>query len=249
MESAGPTDLTNDPNREPAAVIDAPPAEEPPSPASRPAPAGAIPADLPTDATGSAVDADTDETASPAQEPIPEPLSEPEPIAERTPMPLPVTKPAAPRDVSDATDARLPDVATAARALDIETEMVGPSQIRLILRKSVPFRFDSSHVPAKSRAILDRLAAILVEHDGVHARIVGHTDHVGEADYNRILSGRRAAAIERHLISQGVSADRLSSVGQGEDAPLVPPKSGNLSREQRMANRRIEVWIEPVGAE
>ncbi len=150
---------------------------------------------------------------------------------------------------ADPVEARLAGLVEETRELGIETELLGPSQVRLVLRDAVAFGFDSVRISRKSRAMLNRLSALFVEYDGLSVRIVGHTDDSGAADYNRNLSARRAAAIQRHMLSRGVSSERLSSAGQGEDEPLVPSLGEELSRDERLANRRIELWLEPIAAE
>ena len=68
--------------------------------------------------------------------------------------------------------------------------------------------------------------------------VVGHTDSVGEFDYNMGLSQRRAAAIVEVLVSQhGINQARLEPHGVG---PLVP-SSSNRSEDGRSMNRRVEL--------
>ncbi|MGD9332179.1 MAG: OmpA family protein, partial [Desulfobacterales bacterium] len=60
---------------------------------------------------------------------------------------------------------------------------------------------------------------------------------LGTADYNRMLSDKRANAIRDYLISEGIAADRLSARGYGEDNPRFP----NDSEANRAKNRRVEM--------
>jgi outer membrane protein OmpA-like peptidoglycan-associated protein len=69
-------------------------------------------------------------------------------------------------------------------------------------------------------------------------RIEGHTDTVGDAAANQVLSGRRAAAVRQHLIERyGVVGSRLEAVGLGELRPAVATPDNTA--EPR--NRRVQV--------
>jgi OOP family OmpA-OmpF porin len=66
--------------------------------------------------------------------------------------------------------------------------------------------------------------------------IAGHTDSIGGAEYNLRLSERRAASVKQALISNGVAANRLQSVGHG----MSKPKADNSTLAGRAINRRVE---------
>lgn len=63
--------------------------------------------------------------------------------------------------------------------------------------------------------------------------IEGHTDASGTREYNLALSEKRAEAVKAFLVSQGVEADRLQTVGYASDHLALPDQP--LSR----ANRRV----------
>jgi len=60
---------------------------------------------------------------------------------------------------------------------------------------------------------------------------------VGSPEYNDGLSERRAATVERFLVSSGVPKERLGAVGRGESAPVAP----NETPVGRQRNRRVEL--------
>lgn len=69
-------------------------------------------------------------------------------------------------------------------------------------------------------------------------RIEGHTDTVGPAEENRLLSERRANAVRDYLIQRfSIGAERLVTEGLGESRLLVP--TGDETPQQR--NRRVQV--------
>lgn len=69
--------------------------------------------------------------------------------------------------------------------------------------------------------------------------VIGHTDTVGEADYNMQLSLRRAQGIRARLISAGFTAESLQVRSHGENDPLINTAKG--VPEPR--NRRVEVMV------
>lgn len=81
------------------------------------------------------------------------------------------------------------------------------------------------------------MAATLQKHPELGTvRIEGHTDDVGEDDFNQKLSERRAASVRRALLKRGVPASRLTTHGYGESSPIAP----NATPAGRAKNRRVE---------
>jgi outer membrane protein OmpA-like peptidoglycan-associated protein len=67
----------------------------------------------------------------------------------------------------------------------------------------------------------------------------GYTDTVGSADSNKTLSLQRANSVISELIRKGISADRLSAEGYGQDDPIAD----NSTAEGRAQNRRVTVDV------
>jgi OOP family OmpA-OmpF porin len=67
--------------------------------------------------------------------------------------------------------------------------------------------------------------------------VEGHTDNVGADAYNMNLSKERAKAVMDYLVSKGVPATKISSVGYGEEKPIA----SNETEEGRSKNRRVEI--------
>jgi peptidoglycan-associated lipoprotein len=55
----------------------------------------------------------------------------------------------------------------------------------------------------------------------VAIQIEGHADERGTREYNISLSARRATTVRNFLISQGVSAERVSSIAYGKERPAA----------------------------
>jgi OOP family OmpA-OmpF porin len=100
----------------------------------------------------------------------------------------------------------------------------------------VHFELNRAKLTGKAKEILDQSAATLKK-SGVSVTVAGHTDSTGEADYNMDLSKARAKAVVDYLTSRGVSRDKLSVKGFGEEKPVAD----NSSSIGRAKNRRVEL--------
>jgi OOP family OmpA-OmpF porin len=100
------------------------------------------------------------------------------------------------------------------------------------------FDFNKSAVKPESAPTLEQIAALLKAQPKLALDVVGHTDNVGGADYNRKLSQRRADAVVAALV-EGYAIDdsRLTPGGAGMDKPVAD----NGSEEGRAKNRRVEL--------
>jgi OOP family OmpA-OmpF porin len=114
---------------------------------------------------------------------------------------------------------------------------------KVALSSTELFAFDKSEL-RMPQPKLDEIARALnknVQIDNVV--ITGYTDRLGSNKYNQKLSERRAAAVKDYLVSAGVAANRMSTVGKGESNPVVV-----CTQTKRAAlidclepNRRVEV--------
>ena len=101
------------------------------------------------------------------------------------------------------------------------------------------FATGKSEIKSGATANLDRLTTFLNEYPKRTAAIEGYTDSMGSDEMNQSLSERRADAVKRYLIDQGVGSARLTSTGRGESSPVAD----NESAAGRQQNRRVEVVI------
>ena len=90
-----------------------------------------------------------------------------------------------------------------------------------------------------SKYELDHLVELMAKYPSLKVELAGHTDNVGDAASNQVLSNSRAGNVLSHLLSKGVNSGRLSAKGYGQDQPL----ESNDSAEGRQANRRTELRI------
>lgn len=109
----------------------------------------------------------------------------------------------------------------------------------LLGRGTIRFSSGSAEIDRRSRGLLDRLAVTLKRCPSAVVRISGHTDGIGEADFNQRLSEARAGAVLAYLAAAGVAQDRLSSAGYGSGQPVAP----NDTEAGKALNRRIEFEV------
>ncbi len=72
-----------------------------------------------------------------------------------------------------------------------------------------------------------------------YIEITGHTDDVGDDDYNQELSEQRARSVRNYLVSTGVDGSKIATVGAGEKMPIA----SNNTDVGRAENRRVEVLV------
>ncbi|MDY6968591.1 MAG: OmpA family protein [Spirochaetota bacterium] len=104
---------------------------------------------------------------------------------------------------------------------------------------NILFEFDKAYLKKESLDILDKLIGILKINKALKVEIRGHTDSVGEEEYNQKLSERRADSVAEYMIKNGISPERLRSIGFGELKPIAT----NKTKEGRILNRRTEFYI------
>lgn len=117
-------------------------------------------------------------------------------------------------------------------------ERVGEG-IQVTFESGILFGFDKADLTPAAQQNIRELAETLRKYPDTNVLIEGHTDDKGSDEYNQGLSERRAQAVARYAIAQGVSASRIQTKGYGEAQPVA----GNTSEADRAQNRRVEVAI------
>ena len=102
--------------------------------------------------------------------------------------------------------------------------------------QNVAFETGRATLRSESEAILDKVVTILRQYPNYSLAIGGHTDSVGNAATNQLLSERRAKSCYDYLFSKGIAAERMSYVGYGETRPIAD----NRYKDGREQNRRVE---------
>lgn len=102
----------------------------------------------------------------------------------------------------------------------------------------IHFDTNKTEIKPESESALKEIAKLLSQNPDLKLYIVGHTDNVGEFDYNIKLSQARAESVVMELTSKyGVAQDRVMPYGVGPLSPVV----SNKTDEGRAKNRRVEI--------
>ena len=107
---------------------------------------------------------------------------------------------------------------------------------------NVTFQPNSADINAGFYQVLNSVALVLKEFDKTVVDVAGHADSTGDEAKNMELSQRRASSVSSYLGAQGVSSQRLITVGYGETRPIA----SNDTPEGRTQNRRVEITLQPV---
>ena len=114
--------------------------------------------------------------------------------------------------------------------------------VRITMTSHTAFDTGSVDIKPAFHSTMDKLADVVVRYGKTTLTIVGHTDNVGSNQYNQKLSERRALSVAQYFESRRVSPLRLATLGKGEGEPVA----SNNTESGRQANRRVEIFVEPV---
>lgn len=160
----------------------------------------------------------------------PAPVAKREEIAEPAPAPAPVAKEKV--VIVVASEPKLEEKVVVAAA---------EPKIIILAFEDIHFDFDKSTLKPEAQIILKRNIQILKDNPKAKVRIAGYTSASGTREHNQKLSERRAKAVQKFLINEGViTSDRLSTIGYGETHPAIyeaAPKE--LYSEAAKANMRV----------
>lgn len=133
-----------------------------------------------------------------------------------------------------------PNVAIAIAPEDKNVEdFISGKEEQLILSSSILFEFASDYLNDSAYPVLDQVVSFLKEKTDIELIISGHTDNVGQTQYNLSLSKRRAQAVLDYFAEKGISRSRFEVEGYGSQKPI----SSNETIESRSKNRRVELSI------
>jgi OOP family OmpA-OmpF porin len=153
---------------------------------------------------------------------------------------LPECGPAAPKPAAPAAPAAPAEPAKPAPApAPAAPAKAAPSSVRqaVVIQADALFDFDKSVVRPDGKKAIDEALSKL---NGVDIEMViatGHTDSIGTAAYNQRLSERRANAIKEYLVSKGIPASKITTIGKGKTQPVAT----NKTAEGRQKNRRVDI--------
>lgn len=109
--------------------------------------------------------------------------------------------------------------------------------IALRNKRTLYFEFDSAELDSESLKIVRAHGRYLLANPGIRIRLEGHTDERGTREYNVALGERRAKAVERVILLQGVARSQLSAISYGEENPVDLGHTESAWAK----NRRVEI--------
>lgn len=114
------------------------------------------------------------------------------------------------------------------------------NNFQVSIQKSILFKFDSADLKAADKSPLDEVASSLSQNPDAIIVLEGHTDNVGNAEYNVKLGERRVDAVRRYLaIDKSVPVYKIEEISFGSDRPLAP----NNSKDGREQNRSVSISL------
>jgi outer membrane protein OmpA-like peptidoglycan-associated protein len=122
---------------------------------------------------------------------------------------------------------------------DINKESEQDKTVREAM-KNITFDTNTDTIRQTSFPFLNQVAIMMNKEPNLMLRVEGHTDNVGDPNYNLNLSKKRALAVKNYLVNIGkVNNSRITSEGFG----LTKPIADNTTEEGRALNRRVELII------
>ena len=145
----------------------------------------------------------------------------------------------------DQFDGRLGQVdAKAEKALGAIANLRLEKKLVIDMKDGANFAFNSSSLPQQAQREIDGFLSDLkgdpAGMDSMVFLVAGHTDSMGNEEYNYELGKKRADAVSRYLITRkSVDPLRVVPVSYGESAPVAE----NSNSQGRAKNRRVEILV------
>jgi outer membrane protein OmpA-like peptidoglycan-associated protein len=105
--------------------------------------------------------------------------------------------------------------------------------------EGITFDTDKDTIKSGSKPRIDKAVEVMKKYPELRVVIHGHTDSQGPYRHNVDLSKRRAKAVKRYMVDQGIDESRIETDGFGPDQPI----DTNETPVGRAKNRRIEFQI------
>jgi peptidoglycan-associated lipoprotein len=103
------------------------------------------------------------------------------------------------------------------------------------------FKFGKTELPPEAAAAIDQMVSgFQNQKSAIWIEVEGHTDSVGNANYNEQLGLERAEAVKRYLHEKhNVPLHKINVISYGEEKPVAP----NKTRDGRAQNRRVVIKV------
>ncbi len=124
-----------------------------------------------------------------------------------------------------------------------EGATVDSSGCAVLMNLHINFKTNSTQIAPESMEKIKLFAKYLKEQpQGTIVTIIGHTDNVGNENWNKKLSYKRALSVRDAILKEGIDWHMVKASGRGSSEPIA----SNTTAEGRAQNRRIEAVITHV---
>lgn len=118
----------------------------------------------------------------------------------------------------------------------VEQDVCSKLVNELLADQKINFESGNSTISAESFPLLNQIVSTANRCPEARFDIEGHTDSVGNANFNVRLSERRAQSVFDYLVNKGLNSSRFTAKGYGANSPIAD----NSTSKGRAENRRIE---------
>jgi hypothetical protein len=122
----------------------------------------------------------------------------------------------------------------------------GPAASQSEARFLVFFDWDQATLSTEARQIVAKAADEFKRTGAARLVATGYTDLSGPPQYNDKLSVRRAEAVKAELVRLGVPAASITTIGRGEEDPLVQTEDEAREHQNRRVSIEVSVPPQPV---
>jgi outer membrane protein OmpA-like peptidoglycan-associated protein len=129
-------------------------------------------------------------------------------------------------------------------SLDMDKETLEKNKDGFVI-DNMYFEYDMDLIKKSSKPAIDLLYQFMSKYPKARVQIEGHTDAMGDDDYNMDLSQRRAESVMHEMEDLGIAPNRMKARGYGETKPIAPntKPDGSDNPSGRRKNRRTEITI------
>ncbi|MFN3197977.1 MAG: OmpA family protein [Bradymonadia bacterium] len=136
-----------------------------------------------------------------------------------------------------AIEARLKAVAESSSSVPTATARIAKRGVEITVLEGELFKRKKTKLLSDGKAVLGQAVKLAQSFPEFKLLIEAHTDNRGRARTNLNITTSQSQAVMNHLIEGGISPDRITSIGQGEEVPIQE----NSTRDGRSQNRRVNI--------
>ena len=150
--------------------------------------------------------------------------------------PVKKTEPQQQSQTSDSSNSGTAPTNNASQAQSLSAEQMAKQTLNSV-GFVIYFDYDKSDLKPEYSSVIAAHAKYLTANSSLKVRLEGNTDERGSREYNIGLGERRAQAVRRALMLQGVSENQITTLSYGEERPAVD----GHDEAAYAKNRRVEI--------